>query len=100
MIAERAVLISGSKDAHRLRLLSDRLRFRVGEHAQVNLHNRAGAGTALVAWEADRILKYQLIPIKDGDNPLAWDVEGPEFPNVTLTATRMSAPRCTRRGST
>ncbi len=43
-----------------------------------------------MAWEADRILKYQLIPIKDGDNPLAWDVEGPEFPNVTLTASRIS----------
>ena len=90
VIAERVVLISGSKDADRLRLLSDRLRFRVGERAQVNLHNRGGAGTALVAWEADRILKYKLVPIKDGDNPLAWDVEGSEFPNVTLTASRMS----------
>ncbi len=91
VVAERPVLISGSKDADRLRLLTDRLRFRVGEHAQVNLHNRGGAGTAMVAWEADRILKYRLIPIKDGDNPLAWDVEGPEFPNITLSASRMSA---------
>ena len=91
VIAERTVTISGAKDANRLRLLADRLKFRVGETARVNLHNRGGAGTALVAWEADRILKYRLIPIKDGDNPLAWDVEGPEFPNVTLSASRMSA---------
>jgi TolA-binding protein len=90
VIAERAVLISGSKDADRLRLLSDRLRFRVGEPARVNLHNRGGSGTALVAWEADRIVKYRLVPIRDGDNPIAWDVEGSEFPNVTLTATRTS----------
>lgn len=48
VIAERAVTISGSKDAHRLRLLSDRLRFRIGERAAVNLHNRGGAGT--VPW--------------------------------------------------
>src|SRR5262249_172533 len=36
VIAERAVMISGAKDADRLRLLSDRLRFRVGEPARVS----------------------------------------------------------------
>ncbi len=90
VIAERSVMISGSKDVDRLRLLSDRLRFKVGEQASVNLHSRGAAGTALVAWEADRILKYRLVAVKDGDNAIAWDVQGDEFPTVTLTAARMA----------
>ena len=101
MIAERTVTISGAKDANRLRLLTDRLKFRVGETARVNLYSRGGGGTALVAWEADRILKYRLMPIQEGDNPLAWEADGAEFPNITLTAARMSkAPRSTSHGST
>ncbi len=90
VIAERTVTISGSKDPRRLRLLSDRLRFKVGERASINLHVRGGASTALIAWEADRILKYRLVPIKEGDNAIAWDVQGDEFPSVTLTASRMA----------
>ncbi len=89
VIAERTVTISGAKDPNRLRLLADRLTFRVGETAKVNLHSRGRAGTVLVAWEADRILKYRLQSIQEGDNPLEWDVDGAEFPNVTLTAARM-----------
>ena len=46
-------------------------------------------GTALLTWEADRILQYRLAPIAEGDNPISWPVEGPQFPNFTLTASRM-----------
>ncbi|MHB1558945.1 MAG: alpha-2-macroglobulin family protein, partial [Isosphaeraceae bacterium] len=90
VVAERTVMISGSKDPQRLRLLSDRLRFKVGERASVNLHARGGASTALIAWEADRILRYCLVPIKEGDTAIAWDVQGDEFPSITLTATSMA----------
>ena len=89
VIAERTVRISGTQDPDRLRLLADRLRFRVGETAKVNLHSRGPAGTALVTWEADRILKYRLQSIHEGVNPLEWEVDGDEFPNTTLTASRM-----------
>ena len=46
-------------------------------------------GTALLTWEADRILAYRLVTLKDGDNPVGWAVDGPQFPNFTLTAARM-----------
>ena len=65
----------------------------VGETARVLLHSRSRPGTALLAWEADRILKYQLVPIKEGDNPVAWPVDGPQFPNFTLTAARMAGEK-------
>ena len=89
IVADRAVTISGKKDETKLRLLTDRVRFKVGEEASVNLHSRGRSGTALLTWEADRILSYRIVSLNDGNNPLAWAVENGQFPNFTLTATRM-----------
>jgi len=90
---DRAIAISGRKDAARLRILADRQSFQVGEPARVNLHNRAGAGLALLAWEADRILRYRLVRVAPGDNALEWEVDGAQFPNFTLAAARMDGTR-------
>ncbi len=89
IVADRAITISGKKDETKLRLLADRVRFKVGEEASVNLHSRGRAGTALLTWEADRILSYRIVSLKDGDNALAWTVNNGQFPNFTLTSTRM-----------
>ena len=93
VIAEKALTISGKDDETRLRILADRQSFKVGEEARINLHSRAAAGTALLAWEADRILSYRIIATKEGDNPLTWEVDGGQFPNVSLTAARMDGNR-------
>ena len=90
IVADRGLEISGKADGTRLRLLTDRQSFKVGETASVNLHSRSKPGTALLAWEADRILQYKLVPIKEGENPVTWPVDGPQFPNFTLTASRMA----------
>lgn len=90
VVEDRALTVSGKKDEVRLRLLADRLTFKVGETAKVNLHGRDAAGTALLTWEADRILRYKLVEVKEGDNPLTWEVAGDQFPNFTLTAARMA----------
>ena len=82
--------ISGKKDATRLRILADRTTFKVGESAAVRLVNRGPAGTALLTWEADRILSYKIVPLQEGENALTWDVDGPQFPNFTLAASRMA----------
>ncbi len=89
IVADYSILISGKNDAEKLRILADRTDYRVGETATVRLVNRAKAGTALIAWEADRILRYQLVAIQEGENSLNWPVDGPQFPNFTLTASRM-----------
>jgi len=93
VVADRALTISGKDDDQRLRLLTDRQTFKVGETAAVNLHSRSRPGTALLAWEADRILQYRLVPIAEGDNPVSWPVDGPQFPNFTLTASRMAGAK-------
>jgi tetratricopeptide (TPR) repeat protein len=94
IVADRALTISGKKDETKLRLLADRVRFKVGEEASVNLHSRGRAGTALLTWEADRILSYRIVTLKDGDNPLGWAVDNGQFPNFTLTSTRMWQNEC------
>ena len=93
VVAERSLTISGKKDASKLRILADRTAYKVGERAAVRLFARDGAGPALVSWEADRILSYKIIDIKEGDNALAWDVTGAEFPNASLAAARMVGTR-------
>jgi alpha-2-macroglobulin len=89
IVADRTITISGKKDEMKLRLLADRVRFKVGDEASVNLHSRGRDGTALLTWEADRILSYRIVSLKEGDNALAWAVDNGQFPNFTLTATRM-----------
>src|SRR5207302_85904 len=41
----------------------------------------------------DRILRHQVVQLKEGANKVAWDVDGAQFPNCTLTATRMAGTR-------
>jgi uncharacterized protein YfaS (alpha-2-macroglobulin family)/TolA-binding protein len=89
IVADRALTVSGKKDPTKLRLLADRQRYKVGEEAAVKLHSRERAGTALLTWEADRILTYKIVTLEEGDNAVAWAIEGSQFPNFTLTATRM-----------
>ena len=89
IVADRPLTISGKKDETRLRILADRQTYKVGEEASVNLHSRDRSGTALLTWEGDRILIYKIVSLKDGNNPVAWKIDGPQFPNFTLTAARM-----------
>ena len=93
VVAEYPLLISGKTDEAHLRILADRQEFKVGETAKINLHSRGVGGTALVAWEADRILSYKLLPLREGDNDLSWEVDAAQAPNFTLTAARMAGDR-------
>jgi prepilin-type processing-associated H-X9-DG protein len=90
IVADHPLTISGKKDETKLRLLADRQRYKVGEEGSVNLHSRDRAGTALLTWEADRILSYKLVSLQAGNNPVAWAIDGAQFPNFTLTAARMA----------
>jgi len=90
VVADRALTVSGKKDETTLRVLADRQAYKVGEEAAVNLHSRGRPGTALLTWEADRILSYRVVTLADGDNPVGWVVDGAQFPNFTLTAARMA----------
>jgi tetratricopeptide (TPR) repeat protein len=94
IVGDKTIFISGKKDETKLRLLTDRQSYKVGEEASVNLHSRGRSGTALITWEADRILSYRLVTLKEGDNAVAWSIDGAQFPNFTLTSTRMWQNEC------
>lgn len=83
------LMISGSKSGHELLFLPDQPTWKVGEKAKVNLNSRTRAGTALITWDADRILSYKLVELHAGDNPIEWEVAPAQAPNMSLTATRM-----------
>lgn len=93
VVTDHPLTISGEKDEEKLRILTDRQEFKVGEPAKVNLLNRGPAGVALLAWEADRILQYRLVPLEAGQTAIEWAVEDAQFPNFTLTASRMTGSR-------
>ena len=93
VVTDRALSISGKKDEVKLRLLANRQTYKVGEEASVNLHSRGHAGTAILTWEADRILSYKLVTLAEGDNPVGWAVNGAQFPNFTLNAARMAGAK-------
>ncbi len=93
VVAERSITVSGKDDGQRLRIFTDRSTFSVGEPATVRVHSRSRPGPALLTWEADRILRYRIAPLAEGENPLTWDVDGAQFPNFTLTASKMSEGR-------
>ncbi|GIW86820.1 MAG: hypothetical protein KatS3mg108_1144 [Isosphaeraceae bacterium] len=93
IVEDRRLTISGSEDGQKLRFLADRLDYKVGENASLILHNRAGEGTALLTWEADRILAYRVLRLAEGENRVQWEVDSAQFPNFTLAAARMAETR-------
>jgi TolA-binding protein len=93
IVEDRRLTISGEEDGQKLRFLADRLDYKVGETASIALHSRLEKGTALLTWEADRILTYKLVPLAEGANAVKWDVEAVQFPNFTLSAARMAGTR-------
>ncbi|WP_337176859.1 MG2 domain-containing protein [Paludisphaera sp.] len=89
IVADRSLLVSGKGDETTLRLIADDVWYRVGDPAKVNVHSRGRSGPALLTWDADRILSYRIVTLKEGDNEVAWDVDAAQAPNFTLSAARM-----------
>ncbi len=100
IVADRVVYVSGKQDETKLRILADRQRYKVVEEASVNLHSRGRAGTALLTWEADRILTYKLVTVKDGDNPVGWAIDGPCSPTSPSPRRGCGRTSSTRPSST
>ncbi len=90
ILAQRMVTISGAEDENKLRILADHQSFKVGERAEVTLYNRSEPGPALLTWEADRILRYEILNLAEGVNRIAWEANDKQFPNFTLAAARMA----------
>ncbi len=80
---------SGPNDGPVLRFISDVRGFRSGETAKVLLRNMGPSTTAILTWETDRILSYQLVTIPKGDGPIEWTASAEQSPAARLGVARM-----------
>jgi len=91
--AEAGLFVSGEEDEVQLRLLIDRQSFEVGESASLGLVSRAGAGLALVTFEAETVLGYRLVQLAEGSSSLDFTLGHEHFPNVVVAVARMDGNR-------
>lgn len=86
---QTAIFVSGDEDDVVLRFLSDALPLKVGETRELEVHNRAEAGLALVTFEGASILSYRLVDLKEGSNRIALEIGHEHFPNLVATVSMM-----------
>lgn len=84
--AQSTMTVSDEDDSTRLRLFADSAKLQVGEDARVRLHSRLDQGLALITYEGETILRYEITPINKGFNELRFEVGHDLFPNMRLAA--------------
>lgn len=82
--AERQLTISGDDDELKLRVLSDRQSWRVGETLEARIVNRAGEKLALRTLQADGVLACEAVRIPAGESVLRLPLDGRHAPNFAL----------------
>lgn len=83
------VLISGDDDAVRLRILSDKHHYKVGDTGKVQLHWRDKPALALVTFEGAEVLGYRLVELKTGSNAFDVALDEKLAPNFELSVAVM-----------
>ena len=83
---ETRVEVSDNDDANKLRLFADDATLKVGRDVKVRLHSRLDKGLALLTWEGESILRYQIVDLHKDYNEVAFPVGHDLFPNFRLAA--------------
>ena len=83
------LFISGQDDDLKLRIITDKEEFRVGDQPEITVFSRAAKGLGLLTHEAEAILAYQVIPLNAGQNPLTLTLTSAHAPNFTLAVAQM-----------
>ena len=83
---ETRVEVSDNDDANKLRLFADHATLKVGEDAKVRLHSRIDQGLALLTYEGESILRYQIVDLHKDYNDITFAVGHDLFPNFRLAA--------------
>jgi uncharacterized protein YfaS (alpha-2-macroglobulin family)/tetratricopeptide (TPR) repeat protein len=89
---QSAVQISGEDDLVRLRILSDKHTYKVGDTAAVELYWREAPALALVTYQGARVLDYRLVELKTGANKLEIPMTAALAPNFELAVAVMTDP--------
>jgi uncharacterized protein YfaS (alpha-2-macroglobulin family)/TolA-binding protein len=86
---ECAVEVSDDTDATKLRFFAESAKLKVGKDATVRLHSRLDKGLALLTFEGETILRYQILELKKDYNEIPVKVGHELFPNFRLSAAAM-----------
>lgn len=81
-----SVEVSDNDDVHKLRLFADAAALKLGQDAKVRLHSRLQKGIALLTYEGEAILRYQIVELHKGYNDIDFTVGHDLFPNFRLAA--------------
>jgi len=81
--------ISDDEDRIKLRFFAEQSTLQVGAKAEARLHSRVPPGLALLTFEGEEIISYQITQLKKGYNPIEFDVGHEHFPNFRLAAALM-----------
>ncbi len=81
---ETGVVVSDNDDVNKLRIFADEATLKVGQDAKVRLHSRLDKGLALLTYEGETILRYQIVELQKDYNDLPFTVNHDLFPNFRL----------------
>jgi len=81
---ETVVEVSDDKDANKLRVFAAKANLQVGEKNTLKLHSRLDKGLALLTFEGETILRYQIVDLHKDYNEVAFEVGHDLFPNFRL----------------
>lgn len=82
---QTTVSVSDDEDAQKLRFFAQKSTYEVGTTIPLRLHSRVAKGLALLTYEGEEVLGYQIISIKKGENQLKIPVEHAHFPNFRVS---------------
>lgn len=99
VVGTHTLFVSGDEDETRLRVLVAEPEVRVGERVTLDIHNRAGAGLALLTVESERVLEYRLVQLSEGKNPVELLASPDHYPNVHVAASLMLGDHFYRAGT-
>ena len=84
IVAEKTIFISGDEDENRLRIITERDEFRVGETPGVRVIYREEPALALITYEGEDIFRYGMVRLSRGENTINISVTDELMPNFTL----------------
>ena len=86
IVIETGVAVSDDEDTNKLRIFANNATLKVGQDSNVRIHSRLDKGLALLTFEGETILRYQIVDLKRNHNELPFSVGHDLFPNFRLAA--------------
>ena len=86
VIASTNFTISDQSDQVKLRIFAETTQIKLGQSETIGIHSRLehrndNPSLALITFEGDRIISYQVMELKHGENPITIQARQEHFPN-------------------